>query len=150
VDKPDEGIPGLAEKLNHLFATIPRPDGEALWTNERAAAALTEAGTDISGAYLSLLRLGHRTNPSAKHLAAIARLFGVPIEYFFNPELHAHTDLELRLLGVIQRAGLEGLGRSVGLSPAGIALLVDFADQLRRYEATVTTTAATRVTNSDQ
>jgi transcriptional regulator with XRE-family HTH domain len=138
VDKPDEGIPGLAEKLNHLFATVPRPDGEALWTNERAAAALTEAGTVVSGAYLSLLRLGNRTNPSAKNLAAIARLFGVPLEYFFNDDKRADTNLELRLLGIIRRAGLEGLGRDVGLSPAGIALLVEFADQLRRYEAAVT------------
>lgn len=138
MDKPDEGIPGLAEKLNHLFATVPRPDGQALWTNERAATALTEAGTVVSGAYLSLLRRGDRTNPSAKNLAAIARLFGVGMEYFFDDDQRAHTDLELRLLSVIRRAGIEGLGRSVGLSAAGIALLVEFADQLRRYEATTT------------
>jgi len=77
-------MPRLAAQLNHMFATVPRPSGRELWTNEDAAAAMTEAGVAISAVYLSQLRTGKRDNPSARHLAAIARLFAVPVEYFFD------------------------------------------------------------------
>lgn len=137
MDQPDDGVPGLPDTLNHLFATVLRPDGNGLWTNEAAARVLSETGTVMSAPYLSMLRTGKRGNPSARNLHAIATLFGVPMDYFFTGPLREQTDDDLRLLMAVQAHGIEGLGRALGLSGPGIALVVDFADQLRRYEATI-------------
>ena len=38
----------------------------------------------MSGVHLSHLRANRRDNPSARLLAALAELFGVPISYFFE------------------------------------------------------------------
>lgn len=132
-----DGVPGLAATLNHLFATVLMPGGQGLWTNEAAARTLSEHGTLVTGAYLGMLRGGKRTNPSARNLHAIATLFGVPLDYFFTGPVRTQTDDDLRLLMAVKAHGVEGLGRSLGLTGAGVALVVDFADQLRRYEATL-------------
>ena len=105
----DGGMPDLAERLNHLFATVPRPDRQGYWTNEQAAAELARLGTPMSHAYLSQLRTGKRDNPSARHLAAIAELFAVPMEYFFNTEIADKIDADLRLLAAIRDSGVKGV-----------------------------------------
>jgi transcriptional regulator with XRE-family HTH domain len=99
-------MPRLAAQLNHLFATVPRSPGGPLWTIEDAAAAMTEAGVTMSAAYLSQLRTGKRDNPSARHLAALARLFEVPMEYFFDETLAAKIDQDLDLLAGLKAAGV--------------------------------------------
>ena len=72
----DGGMPDLAQRLNHLFLTVPRPDRGGNWTNEQAAAALASQGTPMSDGYISELRNGKKNNPSARNLAAIAELLG--------------------------------------------------------------------------
>lgn len=74
-----DGIPGLAAKLNHLFATVPAPTKSGLYSNDSAAHALEQRGVTVSGVHISHLRSGRRDNPSARLLAALAELFGVPI-----------------------------------------------------------------------
>jgi transcriptional regulator with XRE-family HTH domain len=82
--RPTEaGVPGLADRLNELFRTVPRPGSTELWNNETAAVEISRSGPSVSAAYLSQLRTGKRLNPSARHLAALAGMFGVPMEYFF-------------------------------------------------------------------
>src|SRR3954464_13774078 len=82
-DASEPGVAGLSPKLEHLFAVVPRPDG-GRYTNETAAQALAEAGVRVSSVHLSPLRSGRRHNPSARLLAGLAELFGVPIGYFFD------------------------------------------------------------------
>lgn len=84
--RPTEaGMPGLADRLNELFRTVFRPGTTELWNNETAAWEISRTGPPVSAAYLSQLRTGKRLNPSARHLAALAGIFQVPMESFFPP-----------------------------------------------------------------
>ena len=131
----DGGVPGLADRLNHLFSTIPRPNRQGLWTNEQASAALAAAGNYMSDAYIGQLRNGKRNNPSARNLAAIAELFAVPVDYFFNSETAAKIDADLRLLAAVRDSGIKGLAlRAQGLSPESIANLAGLIEQVRKIE----------------
>ena len=131
----DGGVPGLADRLNHLFSTIPRHGGQGLWTNEQASAALGAAGTYMSDAYIGQLRNGKRNNPSARNLAAIADLFAVPVDYFFNSETAAKIDADLLKLTAVRDSVIQGIAlRAQGLSPEIIPNLSGIIEQVRRIE----------------
>jgi hypothetical protein len=131
----DGGMPRLATQLNHLFSTVPRPGGRDLWTNEDAAATMTDTGVAMSAAYLSQLRTGKRDNPSARHLAAIARLFEVPMEYFFDSEVAAKIDADLRLLVAVRDAGVHTIAlRAQGLSEESLSGVAGMIEHIRRLE----------------
>ena len=131
----DGGVPDLADRLNHLFSTVPRPDRRGYWTNEQAAAALAQQGTSMSDGYISQLRNGKKNNPSARNLAAIAELFGVPMEYFVNSETAAKIDADLRLLSAVRDVGVQGVAlRASGLSAESLASLEGIIDQVRKLE----------------
>jgi Helix-turn-helix domain len=68
----------IAERLNHLFETVHPP-----YTPREVADAINaQAGVKIiSAAYLSRLQTGQRAEPSDSRLVAIARFFGVDIDY---------------------------------------------------------------------
>jgi len=135
VGDADGGVPGLADRLNHLFATIPRPGGQGLWTNEQAAAALRLRGAGMSDGYISQLRNGKKNNPSARNLASIAELFAVPVDYFFNAETAEKIDADLRLLVAVRDSGVQGLAlRAQGLSSESIASLAGIIEQVRKFE----------------
>lgn len=135
MNEPDGGVPGLADRLNHLFSTVPKPGGKGFWTNEQAAAAVSAAGTPMSDAYIGQLRNGKRNNPSARNLAAIAELFAIPVDYFFNPDVSAKIDADLRLLTAIRDGGIQGLAlRAQGLSAETISSLADIIEQVRKAQ----------------
>lgn len=100
------GISGLAGKLNHLFATVPAPTRSGLYSNDAAAQALSERGVIVSGVHLSHLRAGRRDNPSARLLAALADLFGVPIGYFFDSSVEDRVNAELEALVALKDSTL--------------------------------------------
>jgi transcriptional regulator with XRE-family HTH domain len=131
----EDGIPGLADKLNHLFATVPGPGRNGLYSNDTAAKALSDHGITVSGVHISHLRSGRRNNPSARLLAAIAELFGVPIGYFFDPDLEERVTAELGALTAMKDARAKGLmRRAQGLSPESLENLEAIMDRLRRIE----------------
>lgn len=131
----DGGLSGLVAQLDRLFSTIPRPDGRGLWTNEEAAAAMTRGGVQTSAAYLSQLRTGKRDNPSARHLAAVAQLFEVPVDYFFNAEVALKIDADLALVVAFRDAGVHQIAlRAHGLSPEGLATVGQMVDYIRQHE----------------
>ncbi|BEP13860.1 helix-turn-helix domain-containing protein [Acidothermaceae bacterium B102] len=131
----EAGLPDLAARLNHLFAVVPGPSGRAPWTNDEAAAEMAAQGAAISGAYLSQLRTGKRDNPSARHLAAIAQLFGVPLEYFFEKEAATKIDADLRLLAAVRDSGVQAIAlRAQGLSPQSLSSVADMIEHIRRLE----------------
>lgn len=131
----DGGVPGLADRLNHLFLTIPRPNSQGLWTNEQAAAELRLHGAGMSDGYISQLRNGKKNNPSARNLASIAELFGVPVDYFFSADVAAKIDADLRLLVAVRDGGVQDLAlRAHGLSQESIAGLAGIIEQVRRLE----------------
>ena len=130
------GLPGLAERLNHLFATIPRPDRTGYWTNEQASAAMAARGKPMSDGYISELRSGKKNNPSARNLGALAELFGVPVDYFFNEDTAAKIDADLRLLVALRDGGVPGVAmRTHGLSPDFLENLAGIIEHVRKLES---------------
>lgn len=130
------GIPHLAERLNLLFARVPRGAGSPQpYSNDQAAEEITAAGVAVTGRYLSQLRSGHRDNPSARLLSAIANLFGVPVQYFFDEEQAAMVTAQLDALIAIRDARVHSMiARTRGVSDAGIANLDAILRQIRRIE----------------
>ncbi len=130
-----EGIPGLADKLNQLFATVPAPTRSGLYSNESAAQALGELGVTVSGVHISHLRSGRRDNPSAKLLAALAELFGMPIGYFFDPTLEEEINSELESLAALKDNRAKRLMlRARGVSPQSMDNLEAMLDRIRQLE----------------
>ncbi len=139
------GLPHLATRLNHLFTTVPRPDGGGLWTNHDAAAAMSASGVPTSAAYLSQLRTGRRDNLSARHLDAVARLFAVPMEYFFDTEVATKIDADLQLLTAVRDAGVQSIAlRAQGLSPESLSGVAELIEHIRRLEGRIPGTSAAR------
>ena len=130
-----EGIPGLAEKLNHLFATAPAPTRSGRYSNDTAAEALAAYGVTVSGVHLSHLRANRRDNPSARLLAALAELFGVPISYFFDTSTEDTINAELETLTALRNDQIKHLmQRAQGVSPRGLKHLEGILDQIRIME----------------
>lgn len=131
----EEGLSGLADKLNHLFATVPAPTRSGLYSNDSAAAALAERGVSVSGVHLSHLRSGRRDNPSARLLAALAELFGVPIGYFFDPTMEDRINSELDALSALKDTRAKTLMlRAQGVSPQSMEHLEGILERIRQIE----------------
>ena len=131
----------LAAKLDHLFRAVAAPDraGRREYTYREAAEAIRRltgaAAPPVSPTYLWELRTGRRDNPTARHLAGLAVLFGVPPGYFFDdagsPELAGESELLLAL----RDPGVRDLAcQAAGLSAAALAALAGMADHARRLE----------------
>lgn len=100
----------IAERLNRLWDAR-QPEGRPWTLREVADAVNKEAGYNlVSPQYLSVLRRGERKEPSFSILAALARFFGVGVEYFSADEDTArHSEAELRLLQVLRDNGVRHL-----------------------------------------
>jgi transcriptional regulator with XRE-family HTH domain len=134
-DTSEPGVAGLSPKLEHLFAVVPRPTG-GRYTNETAAQALAEAGVKVSSVHLSHLRSGRRNNPSARLLAALADLFGVPIGYFFDSVIEEQVNSELSTLVALHDTRVRGLMlRAQGLNNQNFKKLEEVLEQIRRDQA---------------
>ncbi len=128
-------MPGLADKLNHLFATVPAPTRSGLYSNDSAARALEERGVTVSGVHISHLRSGRRDNPSARLLAALADLFGVPIGYFFDTTMEDRINAELDALSALKDSRAKSLMmRSQGVSPESMEHLEAILERIRKIE----------------
>lgn len=126
----------LAEKLNHLFATV-HPSGRGEFTLDEVAEAINKHGeTSITAAYLSQLRRGQRTNPSKNVLEALAWFFGVSPAYFFNDELAGKIEAELGLVVAMRRASVQQIAlRAAELSEESLrnlSVLIEHWQELER------------------
>lgn len=129
-----DGLPRLAEQLNHLFATVPRSAGSSRpHSNETAAEALQQYGIRVTGHNLAHLRAGRRDNPSARLLAGIAQLFGVPIGYFFDEHLESEVNQQLATLVAARDTRLQTLMMR-GVSPESLGQVEGILEQIRRLE----------------
>lgn len=75
-------LTSFAENLNALSTARRQPLSHA-----EVARRLTHLGVPTTAAWVQLAREGRQTNPSAARVQALARVFGVPIGYFFDPEV---------------------------------------------------------------
>ncbi|MDV8009822.1 MULTISPECIES: transcriptional regulator [Rhodococcus] len=130
----EDGYGVFGTRLNALFDSH-RPR----LTNAQACEALRRQGYPISLPYLSQLRSGVRRAPSAQVIHALAVLFDVPPDYFYDLRYGLESDQGKRDdARYIERLSLEGprrlLGITNGLSPASQEVLVKMADHLRNAE----------------
>ncbi|GGK13913.1 hypothetical protein GCM10010124_03100 [Pilimelia terevasa] len=129
----NEDRPALARRLDLLFRQA-RPDGRR-WTNDEVARELKarHPSLRVTGAYLSALRTGRRTEPSSALLQALAAFFGVSPAYFVD-EAHAErVAAQLAALEALKETGVRGVAlRAAGLPQASLDTIVAVLDQIRR------------------
>ncbi len=124
----------LADKLDHLFATVRPAKGE--YTHQEVATAIRDAGgPTISATYVWQLRKGLRDNPTKHHMEALAGFFGVPPAYFFDDDATGQIDTELAVLAALRDGSVRRLAqRAAGLSAESLHVLADLVERLRRLE----------------
>jgi hypothetical protein len=108
----------FSARLNRLFDTV-YPPGRGPHTSAEVIAALKAEGVTMSAPYLSQLRSGNRTNPSAATMAALANFFRIKPAYFTDDEYYEKLDKELTWLANMRDEGVRRIAaRTVGLSVA--------------------------------
>lgn len=107
----------LADKLNHLFAMVRRPDG-AEYYGKDVVAAVRATGVELSASHLSELRRGIKSNPTLRVLQALADFFEVRVSYFFDdPAAVEQTEAELELRAAMRDARVQQMAhRAADLS----------------------------------
>jgi transcriptional regulator with XRE-family HTH domain len=116
----------FAERLSALIEAA-RGDGRAPHSYREISAAVERAGGPaMSPAYLQQLATGKRVNPKIHYVEALARLFGVPVTYFFDEEAAAGPSPE----GEAQLMAM----RAQELSPQGRRQVMNLLDLVERYE----------------
>ncbi|MFC4011360.1 XRE family transcriptional regulator [Nonomuraea purpurea] len=130
----EEGGRTLADKLNHLFATI-HPGGRGPYSNTEVAAGISANGGSITDAYIGLLRSGKRGNPTYNHLKGLAEFFGVSVNYFFDDEVAAKIDAELELVTAMRDNDVQQIAlRSKDLTPQNRSAILTIIDQIRQMQ----------------
>lgn len=125
----------LAEKIDILFQTVRRPNDEQFSHEEVAKACREASGESFSAPYLWQLRTGRRTNPTKRHLEALAQFFQVPASYFFDEDTSTAIAKELELLAALRDAEVRSVAlRAVNLSREGIGTISDMIDVIARRE----------------
>jgi transcriptional regulator with XRE-family HTH domain len=126
----------LAERLNHLFETVHPPDRGPYLLREVVDAINAEADENlISAGYLSMLRSGQRTEPSHSRLAAIARFFGVPVEYFSDDATAEKANRQIEIAAALRDSGVRAIAlRSAGLSERSLQAILAMVESARQLE----------------
>ncbi len=124
----------FAARLNRLFDTV-YPPGRGPHTSAEVIAALKAEGITMSAPYLSQLRSGNRTNPSAATMAALANFFRIKSAYFTDDEYYEKLDRELSLWATMRHDGVRRLAmRAAELSPDAQQDVMARVNELRRAE----------------
>ncbi|MFE2865028.1 XRE family transcriptional regulator [Embleya sp. NPDC059259] len=138
-DKVDEAAPEpgmLAQRLEHLFATVHPPDRGPYSTAEAVELINEAAGETVIGAtYMWQLRTGRRDDPTHSRLNAVAKFFGVSVTYFYDDAVAERTDAQLAMLAAVRDAGVRSIAlRANGLSPESQAAVTAMLDRVRLLE----------------
>ncbi|NGO66953.1 helix-turn-helix domain-containing protein [Streptomyces boncukensis] len=133
-----QGDQTLAGRLEALFDRV-RPAGlrGRRYTNDEVALAIKkdDYAVRVSGAYLSAIRRGSKTNPSTDLLRALARFFGVPASYFLDEDPDGQVDAEIALARVAQNNEVRNLAmRALDLSPESLTAVSQIVDVYLRSD----------------
>jgi transcriptional regulator with XRE-family HTH domain len=124
----------FSARLNRLFDTV-YPPGRGPHTSAEVIASLKSEGITMSAPYLSQLRSGNRTNPSAATMAALANFFRIKPAYFTDDEYYEKLDRELSWLMTMRDEGVRRIAvRASGLSAEAQHDIAQRVDELRRKE----------------
>ncbi len=113
----------FAEKLSALIDSVRADEGAPHSYRELSAAIDRAGGPAMSPAYLQQLATGKRVNPKIHYVEALARLFGVPVTYFFEDQ-EAQPVGEAKLMAM----------RAQELSPQGRRQVMDLLELVERFE----------------
>lgn len=124
----------FATRLNLLFEAVVPPGGREYFSAE-VVDRVRASGATMSAPYLSQLRNGVRTWPSAQTIDAVASFFGVSPAYFTDEEHFRLVADELRL-NVAAREPMTRriVERVAGLSEAALDDVLAYADVLERRD----------------
>ncbi len=130
-DSPQPHAELIASRLDHLFRTV-YPKGRGPYTPAEVAAAVNEAAGEnvISAVYVWQLRTGRRTNPTYRHLIALAQFFAVPPTYFF-PDSPADAVPAEVLLALRDDRVRDIVLRAAGLPDRSLKAISDLIDSAR-------------------
>lgn len=118
-------------RLEHLFETIPGPDGGRLSVRELCASAARN-GHSVSVPYVYQLLQGKKRNPSLSAVNAIAAGFGIDPSYFLDDRAAADIDRQMRLLRLMGDARFKNLWFRLGsMSDADLDKIVEYVDQVQ-------------------
>ena len=132
----------FAQLLNHLFATMAKPDGGE-YSNEDVSSMLREQGEQISASYLWQLRTSKKDNPTRRHMKALAQFFGVPGGYFLEDAVTDRVDKQLnelrqerqRLAEIADRDDVKLMALRAGeLAPSRLRLMKELLDVVYREQ----------------
>ncbi|OKH98412.1 XRE family transcriptional regulator [Streptomyces sp. CB02923] len=131
----------LAGKVDKLFTTI-RANGRE-YTYEEVARGCSElSGGTFSKTYVWQLRTGQRTNPTKRHLEALAAFFRVPVAYFFDDDTADRVDSQLALASAMGNAEVRDIAlRAMSMDDSGRKSLARIIREVSMLHAT---TGATR------
>jgi transcriptional regulator with XRE-family HTH domain len=135
-DAPEAGAGWLADRLNKLFTTVLRADGQPHTNQELASWCGDYTGASLSRTSIWHLRHGLRTNPTQRTLDAIAAFFDMMPQYFQRGnELGDRLAEQLDLARHIKATGTEAIVmRGMGLSSGAQAQVAKYINDLYEEE----------------
>jgi transcriptional regulator with XRE-family HTH domain len=125
----------FAEKLSALIEGS-RANEEAPHSYREMSSAIDRAeGPAMSPAYIQQLATGKRINPKIHYVEALARLFGVPVNHFFDDTSFDDTSFDEEEPAEAQAGEAKLMAmRAQELSPEGRRQVMDLLDLVERYE----------------
>lgn len=131
-----DDLPGLAERLDLLFRTVPRRGGSSqLHTSTSVVEELEQQGISVTPNHIRALRTGRRRNPSFRLLAGLAEIFQVPLDYFVDDAISAEIQASLKTVVAMRDTGVQQLMmRAHGVSAESLGPVLALLDQIRRIE----------------
>ncbi|MEU2894270.1 helix-turn-helix domain-containing protein [Streptomyces albidoflavus] len=132
---PPPSPQSLAERIDHLFATVHPKDRGPYSYEEVASEIKRRGGPTISASYIWQLRTGGKDNPTKRHLEALGSFFGVPVAYFFDDEESQRIQAEIDALAAMRDIGVRSVAlRASGLSDKSLKIISDVIDRARELE----------------
>ena len=133
---PDDS--SLAARLDHLFQTVLRPDGRK-FTYDQVARALAQQSppVQVTGSLIWRLHRGKSRDASLSVVAALARFFEVPPNYFLldDDQVAAVLQRDVALHASLNDESVRDIVAGLrGLSPSSLAAIADLVDAMRRAE----------------
>ena len=123
----------FGDRLNNLIDVVHSRDRPP-YTNKELAEAVRACGVRCTPQYIGQLR-ANKHAPSLEMAGALARVFGVPIDYFNDLGVARRTDQQLAHLAVLADAGVTKVAlRTAGLSPGALEALYELIERIRAEE----------------
>lgn len=134
-DDHEHGRDTFAVRLRHLIETVHPPD-RGPYSYREIARGVTDRGVSMTSTTVHQLAIGHRVDPKMRHVQGLAAFFGVPVDYFYDPEVQERVDAQLESVKVWRDEEARALAlRASALGPQGKRTLSALLDALEGQDA---------------